>query len=133
MQACSGQLWPVSVLALTLESTEGPVSTSLALVSTSICQVTYISDLAERKGGRKSKDPHGGAVVTILSIRQTVKIMSMLSRFAGEPLKSPDRCRSSHSAEANAIRPVNQAIKFNLAHLSTPGLPTEALCLRMQN
>lgn len=58
--------------------------------------------------------------------------MSALSRSDGELLKSPDR-HSSQSAQANAIRPVNQAIKFNLAHLSTPGLPTEALCLRMQN
>lgn len=62
-----------------------------------------------------------------------LKSMSMLSRFDGKLLKSPDRRHFSHSAEANAIRPVNQAIKFNLAHLSTPGLPTEALCLRMQN
>lgn len=72
-------------------------------------------------------------VVAFLNIRQTVKIMSMLSRFDGKPLKSPDRHHSSHSAEANAIQPVNQAIKFNLAHLSPPGFPTEALCLRMQN
>lgn len=50
IQASSGQLWPVSALAPTPESTEGPVSTSLALVST-ICQVTYISDFAEVKGG----------------------------------------------------------------------------------
>lgn len=59
--------------------------------------------------------------------------MSTLSRFDGKPLKSPDRRHSSHSAETNAIRAVNQAIKFNLAHLSTPGLPTEPLRLRLQN
>ena len=53
----------------------------------------------------------------------------MLSRFDGKRLKSPDRRHSSHTAEANAIPPVNQAIKFNLAHLST----TEALRLRMHN
>lgn len=59
--------------------------------------------------------------------------MSTLSRFDAELLKSPDQHHSSHSAGANAIRPINQAIKFNLAHLSRPGLPTEALCIRMQN
>lgn len=108
-------------------------SFSFISTSTSICQVTQISDLAEVKGGKSLKNPHGGVVVAILNIWQTVKIMSVLSRFDGKPLKSPDWRHSSHSAGANAIRPVNQAIKFNLAHLSTPGLPTEALCLRMQN
>lgn len=91
MQASSGQLWPVRGLALTPENTEGPVSTSLALVSTSICQVTYISDLAAVQGGRSPRKPHGGVVVAILNIRETVKITSMLSRFDGKLLKSPDR------------------------------------------
>lgn len=59
--------------------------------------------------------------------------MSMLSRFDAEVLKSPDQHHSSHSAQAKSIQPVNQAIKFNLAHLSPPWLPSEALCLRMQN
>lgn len=57
----------------------------------------------------------------------------MLSKFDDKLLKSPDRHHSSHSAEANAIRPVNQVIRFNLAHSSPPGLPTEALGPRMQN
>ncbi len=85
------------------------------------------------EGGKKTKNPHREGEVTILNIRQTVKITSLLLRFDGKLLNSPDRRHFSHSAEANAIRPVNQAIKFNLAHLSTPGLPTVALCLRMQN
>lgn len=57
----------------------------------------------------------------------------MLLRFDSRLLKSPVQDHSSHSAEANAIRPVNQAIKFNLAHLSMPALPTGALRLRMLN
>ena len=86
MDSCGlSEDWPP-----TPESTQGPVSTSLALVSTSICQVTYISDLVAVKGGRRLKKPHGGGVVAILNIRETVKIMSMLSRFDGKLLKSPD-------------------------------------------
>lgn len=66
IQASGGQLWPVSALAPTLESTKGPVSTSLALGSTSICQVTYISGLAEvreGKAGGGSRDPDRGTAV----------------------------------------------------------------------
>lgn len=58
----------------------------------------------------------------------------MLLRFDMQNcLNMLTECHSSHSAAANAIGPVNQAIKFNLAHLSMAGLLTEALCLRVQN
>lgn len=83
-------------------------------------------------GGGQFKNPHWGSVVAVLNIYdKPLKSWACFQDLTA--LKSPDGCHSSHSVEANAIRPVNQAIKFNLAHLSTPGLPTEALCLRMQN
>lgn len=49
--------------------------------------------------------------------------MGTLSRFDGRLFKSPDQRHSSLSAETNAIQPVNQAIKFNLAYLSTTQAP----------
>lgn len=40
---------------------------------------------------------------------------------------------SSHLAAAKSAGPVNQAVHFNLTHLSAAGLLTEPPRLRMQN
>lgn len=84
------------------------------------------------KGGTKAKTPRGGAADAILNIIISQRTLKITGRLRAAATRLAGR-HSSQLAEAKAVQPVNQTIKFNLAHLSTPGLPAEALRLRMQN
>lgn len=97
-----------------------------------LASVRRLSDCAAvTGGGRRSKRQPQAAEAAILIPCQTVKTTSVRSRFGWQScLNLLTEGRSSHSKSAG---PVNQAINFNLAHLSAAGLLTEPLCLRMQN